>query len=444
MSENPYLSGNFAPVKEETTAFDLPTRGAIPRTLNGRFLRIGPNPLDPDPATHHWFLGNGLVHGLRLEDGQARWYRSRFVRDEEVVRLRGGDPVPGPVHEGPGAGVVNTNVVALAGKTFAIVEAGGRPMELSDELETVRISDFDGTLKGGFTAHPKVDPATGEMHAAVYSPLDENIQYLVVGTDGKVRRSVDIHLPHKPMIHDCAITENHFLILDLPCVFDARALEEGLPLPYRWHPELPARVGVLPREGSARDVVWCEVDPCFVFHPMNAYEEADGRIVLDVARHPAMFATDARGPNEGPPVLERWRVDPHGGPVKTERVDDRAQEFPRVDERRVGLPYRFGYAAELGEGFAASGLLKHDMSRGTAVSHREGEHRTFLEPVFVPTHASAGEDEGHVLAFVHDAERGASDVVILDAQDFAAPPIATIELPARVPYGFHGNWVADD
>lgn len=444
MSENPYLSGNFAPVQEETTAFDLKVRGTIPRSLCGRLLRIGPNPLDPDPATHHWFIGSGLVHGLKLEDGHARWYRSRFVRDDDVVRLRGGDPVPGPEHGGPGSGAVNTNVIGFAGRTFAIVEAGSRPMELGYELETLRRSDFDGSLKGGFTAHPKVDPATGEAHAAVYSPFDENVQYVVVAKDGKVRRSVDIHLPHKPMIHDCAITENHFLVLDLPCVFDGQALLDGIPLPYRWHPEIPARVGVLPREGSARDIVWCEVDPCYVFHPMNAYEEPDGRIVLDVARHPAMFATDALGPNEGPPVLERWRIDPKGGPVKTERVDDRAQEFPRVDERLVGRPYRFGYVAELGDSFAAPGLLKHDMRSGTAISHREGSDRTFLEPVFVPSHAGAGEDEGFVLAYVHDAKRNAADVVILDAQDFAAPPIATIELPARVPYGFHGNWVADD
>ncbi len=444
MSENPYLSGNFAPVHEETTAFDLPVRGEIPRSLRGRFLRIGPNPLDPDPATHHWFIGSGLVHGLKLEDGEARWYRSRFVRDDDVVRLRGGDPVPGPAHDGPGSGAVNTNVVGLAGRTFAIVEAGGRPVELSYELDTLRRSDFDGSLAHGFTAHPKLDPATGEMHAAVYSAFDENIQYVVVGKDGRVRRSLDIHLPHKPMIHDCAITENHFLVLDLPCVFDGQALLDGIALPYRWHPELPSRVGVLPREGSARDLVWCEVDPCYVFHPMNAYEEADGRIVLDVVRHPKMFATDKLGPSEGPPVLERWRIDPKGGPVKTERIDDRAQEFPRIDERLVGRPYRFGYVAELGTDFAAPGLLKHDMRSGTAESHREGEHRTFLEPVFVPSHEGAGEDEGYVLAYVHDANRNASDVVILHAQDFSAPPIATIELPARVPYGFHGNWVADD
>ena len=444
MNENPYLSGNFAPVAEETTAFDLPVRGEIPRDLRGRLLRIGPNPLAPDPASHHWFLGNGLVHGVRLEDGEAKWYRSRFVRDEQVVALRGGPPVPGPKNAGPGPGVANTNVIRHAGRNFAIVEAGGWPVELDDALDTLRRSDFDGTLTRGFTAHPKLDPESGELYAACYSPFDEHVQVLTVGTDGRVRRRVEVHLPHKPMIHDCAITERYFLLLDFPCVFDGRALVEGIPLPYRWHPEHGARVGLLPRDGDAGEIVWCDIEPCYVFHPMNAYDDADGRVVLDVARHPSMFRSDRHGPNEGAPVLERWRLDPRGGAIATERVDDRAQEFPRVDERRVGRPYRFGYSAALASGFVASALLKHDLVRGRVETHAEGPQRSFFEPVFVPAHAGAEEDEGYVLAYVHDAERGAADVVILDASRFDGPPLATISLPARVPYGFHGNWVADD
>lgn len=446
MTDNPYLSGNFAPVQDETTAFDLPVLGEIPKALSGRLLRIGPNPLEPDPATHHWFLGNGLVHGLKLEDGQARWYRSRLVRDDQVVALRGGDRTPGPASEAEDeiAGAVNTNVIGLAGRTFAIVEAGGRPVELDYELETLHRTDFGGTLPGSFTAHPKVDPVSGEIFAACYSPFDENVKVVTVAQDAKVRRVVDIALPHKPMIHDCAITEKYFCVLDLPCVFDAEVLEAGHPLPYHWHPEIPARVGLLPREGEASEIVWCEVDPCYVFHSMNAYDDADGRVVLDVARHPKMFDQDMRGPSEGSPILERWLIDPKGGPVKTNVVDDRPQEFPRTDERRVGRPYRYGYTAAIDDGFEAHALLKQDLQRGTTEVHAEGGQRKFLEPVFVPAHPGADEDEGWVMAYVHDAERNAADVVILEAQDFTAPPVATIQLPARVPYGFHGNWVADD
>ncbi len=444
MSENPYLTGNFGPVEEETTAFDLPSMGEIPEALNGRLLRIGPNPLAPFADNHHWFSGTGLVHGLRLRDGRAEWYRSRFVSDAALVESRGGEPLTGPENEMGHDGAVNTNVIGLGGKTFAIVEAGGRAVELSDELESIQRSDFDGSLENGFTAHPKIDPETGEIFAALYSPFDEKIQVVTLDRSGGLIRRTDIQMPHKPMIHDCAITENYFLVLDFPVIFDADVLEEGWQVPYRWHPELPSRVGLLPRAGDAGEIVWCEVEPCFAFHPMNAYEDAAGRVVLDIAKHPKMFDTDPLGPNEGPPVLERWLLDPKGGASKTEVIDDRSQEFPRIDERRVGKSYRYGYSVGLGDGFEAHGLYKQDLRERKTEYHDEGSHRAFMEPVFVPASQDADEDEGWILAYVHDAQRNQADVAILNAQDFAAPPIATVPLPARVPFGFHGNWLPED
>jgi carotenoid cleavage dioxygenase len=245
------------------------------------------------------------------------------------------------------------------------------------------------------------------------------------------------------MVHDCAITGRYFVVLDLPVTFDPKNLEDGLPLPYRWSPEYGARVGLLPREGRAEDVVWCEVEPCYVFHPMNAYDAPDGRVVMEVVRHPRMFASDFRGPNEGAPTLERWTLDPSGGPVKEERLDDEGQEFPRHDERRVGKPYRFGYTAAFGAGLALGGLLKHDLRDGKRELHHEGAARRFMEPVFVPRAPGAAEDDGWILAWLYDASTDKSDVVILHAQDFTGAPLATIHLPARVPFGFHGSFVPD-
>jgi carotenoid cleavage dioxygenase len=443
MSANPYLEGNFAPVEEELTAFDLPVTGSIPQELEGRLLRIGPNPVAPDPARHHWFLGNGMVHGVRLRSGRAEWYRNRYVRDDEVVRIKGGPEVPGPRRDSLGNGVANTNVIAHAGRTFAIVEAGNLPVELSYELDTIARSDFQGTLPGGFTAHPKRDPDTGELHAAVYSPFWEYLQYVVVGADGRVQRTVEVPAPGKPMVHDCALTARYFVLLDLPVTFNPGMLTEGYPLPYRWNPDYPARVGLLPRAGDATDVVWSEVEPCYVFHPLNAYEDEDGRVVLDVVRHPKMFATDLLGPNEGAPTLDRWIVDLQGGPVKEQRLDDRAQEFPRHDERLVGKPYRFGYTAGFAEGVAFGGLFRHDLRDGKVEVHHQGRTRMFMEPVFVPRTPDAAEDDGWVMAYLYDAATNKSDVVILAAQDFRGDPVATIELPARVPFGFHGNWAPD-
>jgi len=254
---------------------------------------------------------------------------------------------------------------------------------------------------------------------------------------------VDVPVPGRPMVHDCAISERYFVLLDLPVVFDPAVLEAGLSLPYRWTPAYGARVGLLPREGDASQVVWCDVDPCYVFHPMNAYDLPDGRVVLDVVRHPKMFATDMQGPNEGAPTLVRWTVDPKQRKVSEQTLDDRGQEFPRHDERLVGRPYRYGYTAGFSEGVAFGGLIQQDLRDGKSRVHHEGRTRHFLEPVFVPSGPDAAEDDGFVLAYVYDAERNGSDVVIVHAQDFESEPVATIHLPERVPYGFHGSWLPD-
>jgi carotenoid cleavage dioxygenase len=162
---NPYLRGSYAPVREEVMAIGLPVSGSIPEELCGRYLRNGPNPVTaPDPATYHWFTGDGMVHGIRLRDGVAEWYRNRGVRSAEVARVLGEEPRPGPVHSGMDF-AANTNVIGHAGRTFAIVEAGALPYELTDELDTIGPCDFDGTLTGGYTAHPKRDPRSGELYA---------------------------------------------------------------------------------------------------------------------------------------------------------------------------------------------------------------------------------------------------------------------------------------
>jgi carotenoid cleavage dioxygenase len=440
MTENPYLSGNFAPVEGELTTSDLPVTGEIPRELTGRLLRIGPNPIAPNPENHHWFIGNGMVHGLKLEEGRPLWYRRRFVRDDEVTEAFGWPKVPGPVHGELGGGGANTNVIGHAGRTYAIVEAGNLPVELSDDLETVARSDFDGTLPGGFTAHPKKNPKTGELHALAYSPFWDHVQMVIVGKDGRVRRTVDVPVDDKPMIHDCAITENYFVILDLPVVLDGSVIERGFAFPYAWKEGRAARVGLLPHDGTAEDVVWSEVDPCFVFHPLNAYEDSEGRVVMDVVRHPKMFASDFLGPNEGDSRLDRWVIDPSGGPVKESRLDDHGQEFPRVDERVVGSRHRYGYGTSFG-GTSLGGLLKHDVEKGTTEAYDEGDGRSFMEPVFVPRTETADEDDGWLLTFRYDRATDSGDIVILAAQDLKAGPIATIALPERVPFGFHSNWV---
>jgi carotenoid cleavage dioxygenase len=438
---NRYLQGNYAPVADELTATELAVTGSLPTALSGRYLRNGPNPLSPpEPSTYHWFTGEGMVHGIRLRDGRAEWYRNRWVRSAEVAQALGEPVRPGRVHADMDF-ASNTNVIGHAGRTLAIVEAGARPYELTYDLDTVGATDFGGTLPGGYTAHPKRDPATGELHAICYYWGWGNlVQYSVIDTAGLVRRTVDVEVGGPVSVHDMSLTERYAVIYDLPVVFDVEDAMSGVRFPYRWEPDYRARVGLLDREGGAGEVRWFDVEPCYVFHPMNAFDDGD-RVVLDVVRHARMFDTHRLGPDEGPPTLERWSVDLIGGKVVEERLDDRGQEFPRVDERVVGRRHRYGYAGAFLEEETA--LIKHDLDRRTSEVRLLASAGGASEAVFVPSGSNVAEDDGWVLSLVYDPNRDTSDLLVLNARDFTGDPQAIVHLPQRVPFGFHGNWVAD-
>jgi len=443
---NRYLAGSHAPVTEEVTAFDLPVEGAIPEELAGRYLRNGPNPLgDVDPETHHWFTGDGMVHGVRIRDGRAEWYRNRYVGSKALAEARGEDDIPGPNWNDSPRGP-NTNVGGFAGTTWAMVEAGGCPVELTYELETVGRNDFFGTLPGAFTAHPKVDPATGELHAMAYAPAQwmDHVQYVVVAPDGKVRRTLDIPLG-MTMLHDMSLTERYAVVYDQPCTVDLDLAMAGDPFPMRWDPDHGNRLGLLPREGDVADIVWVDVPLGYVFHPMNAHDDADGRVVIDLCRYERMFDRDVLGPfGDGMARLERWTVDPVGRTVSVDLVDERANEFPRHRGSLTARPYRYGYctspSAEDGVGWPT---VKHDLQTGERVELDHGPGRAAGEPVFVGREGATAEDDGWLLTFVHDLADGATDFVVLDAADLGRGPVARVPLPQRVPLGFHGNWVSD-
>ncbi len=445
LAPNPYLEGAYAPIDTEHTAFDLEVTGTLPPELDGRYVRNGPNPFEtPDPASYHWFTGAGMVHGIRLRDGRAEWYRNRWIRSTAISEALGEEPVPGERFAGMES--ANTNVIGHAGRTFAIVEAGGRPAELTDELDTVCFSDFDGTLPHGFSAHPKRDPQTGELHTVgYYWGRPELLEYTVVGTDGRVRHRVDVAVPGSPMVHDCSITERFLALYDLPVTFDLDAAMAGTRFPYAWDEDYGARVGLLPKGGEADQVQWFDVEPCYVFHPLNAYDDGDD-VVLEVVRHPRMFDRDRRGPNEGPPTLWRWTVDRAAGKVREEQLDDRPIEFPRVDERLVGRRHRYGWATGLrldGDDvvFGAEALVRYDRAAGTSEVIDLGGGRDAGEVVFVPRTAEAAEDDGWYLTLVHDRATDRSELVVLDAAAPADGPVARVHLPTRVPLGFHGNWI---
>jgi carotenoid cleavage oxygenase len=477
---NTYLEGAFAPVREEVTVADLPTTGALPAFLDGRYLRIGPNPVADAGPDYHWFMGDGMVHGVRLGDGAAKWYRNRYVRGRSTAKALGEQPPRGHLHAGMDLSP-NTNVIGHAGRTLALVEAGPSPFELTDDLDTVGPCDFDGTLRGGYTAHPLTAPATGELHAVSYFwGWGNRVRYTVVGTDGRVHKDIAVRVGGSPMMHSFSLTENYVVLYDLPAVFDKRVAAGSVPrlirpmaraslaaiigrnpipewlatamarqprgaaryndrnFPYRWDDTYPARVGVFRRDGDGRDVRWFDVEPCYVFHPLNAYEDGD-TIVLDVVRHPRMFDAVTTGPDEGPPTLDRWTVDLLAGKVREERVDDRPQEFPRVDDRLVGRRHRYGYSVGIAPAEVGDIVLRHDRVSGERQVRRFGRGRHVGEMTFVPSAPDAAEDDGVLLGYVTDLAADRTDLVVLDARTL--DDVAQVHLPVRVPAGFHGNWL---
>lgn len=495
-SGNPYLEGFLAPVGAEVTATDLEVTGHIPEHLDGRYLRNGPNPAaELDPATYHWFTGDGMVHGIALRDGHACWYRNRWVRSPAVCATLG-EPAPGRVD--PRAGMLglgaNTNVLSHAGRTLALVEGGVANYELTDELDTVGTCDFDGTLAGGYTAHPHRDPRTGELHAVSYSfARGRSVQYSVIDTNGRARRTVDISVSGSPMMHDFSLTDKYVVIYDLPVTFDpvqvmptdvprwmrlptrlvvesligrvripspiaamlGRDKRRAVGLPYAWNPDYPARIGVMPREGGNKDVRWFDIEPCYVYHPLNAYTEMRNGaeiLVLDVVSYSRMFDRDRRGPGDTLPVLDRWTINLTTGAVSTERRDDRSQEFPRINENLTGARHRFGYTVGIGGGFQAAGgskassaLYKHDYATGSSEVAPLDPDLLIGEMSFVPnpSRGDAGAEDGGVLmGYGYHRGRDEGQLLLLDAQTLES--MATVHLPQRVPMGFHGNWSPTD
>ncbi|HEY7800956.1 MAG TPA: carotenoid oxygenase family protein [Hyphomonadaceae bacterium] len=444
---NPYLTGVHEPLKTEYTEEALKVEGQIPAELNGVYLRNGPNPLKmPNHATHHWFVGDAMLHGIRMKDGKALWYRNRWIRSTHISEALGEKPIPGP--RGPlGNDSPNTNVIGHAGKIFAIVEAGGYPAEVNELLETRAHTDFGGTLGKAFSAHPHLDPDTGEQHAICYYAQEPNmVWHVVVGRDGKVRRNEPIPVQDGPMIHDCMITKSYVIVMDLPVTFSMAALVSGESFPYRWNPKHKARIGLLPREGRGTDTIWCDIDPCYIFHPANAFETEDGKVVMDACVHATMFASGATGPDSPVTPFERLTIDPVARRVTRKVIDQAPQEFPRPDERLIGKPYRYAYCVALPDDArssfqSATRIFKHDLSAGTRQVRDFGEGRMPGEFVFIPKHASSAEDEGWLMGYVVDRQNDTTDFVILDAQDFTGKPQATVTIPHRIPPGFHGNFI---
>jgi carotenoid cleavage dioxygenase-like enzyme len=457
-----HLVGGFEPLHMECDAHDLVVEGEVPRELNGAFMRNGPNPQYAPRGDYHLFAGDGMLHGFYLENGRVD-YRNRWVRTQKWRREREAGralfSAMNPMDSDPSVmglatdGLANTNVVWHGNRLLALEEAHAPFAVDPRTLESIGSHTFADKLQGPMTAHPKIDPESGEMLFFGYNAdglISEHMSFHVVDRDGNLVRSEFFRAPYAAMVHDFLITRDHVLFPIMPLTGSMERAMRGAP-PYAWEPDKGVFIGIMPRSGSVRDLRWFEGPPSFMFHPMNAW--AEGNVitaeVCEFEEAPLFPSPDGTpgDPAKAIPRLTRWTFDlgANTNTYRTERLHDIACEFPRLDERRTGLSYRYGYMAcdtnpafRVG-GFNAIGRVDH--KTGSLSLYDVGEGCATNEPVFVPRTPTSAEGDGFLLANVYDANRRATHLVILDAMDVAAGPLAKAYLDHRVPFGFHGNWV---
>ncbi len=456
---NPFLAGNYAPIRSEDEFADLAIEGEIPPALLGTLYRNGPNPqFAPRDSDHHWFAGDGMIHAFRFAGGKVSYF-NRYVQTPrwELEHAGGrslfgtfGNPLTtDPSVAGKDSGVANTNIVWHAGRLLAL-EEGHQPFELDPQSLAPRGYIPYAGRANRFTAHPKTDPETGELvffgYMAGEGFFSDQVAYGVVNATGKVTRLDAFAAPFSSMIHDFFVTKNYAAFPVLPLTGSLQRSMLGGPA-FAWEPEKGSHVGVMRRDAGVESMRWFTTDPCYVFHPMNMWEE-DGRLHVHTMQYErAPLFPDAHGTQaaDAPARLSHWTIDLADGSnsVAREYIDDLPGEFPRFDERRAGLPYRHGWFAARtrdGNGMGFNALAHVDFARRARNVYEFAAGDVPSEPVFVPRGTEEG--DGWILSVVYRGAEDRSDVCVFEARDIARGPVGLARLPRRVPFGFHGNWVA--
>jgi carotenoid cleavage dioxygenase len=460
-STNAFLAGRFAPVHDEIDVGDLRVAGTIPNDLEGGYLRNGPNPEFAPLGSYTYPLeGDGMIHGVWIEGGTAR-YCNRFVRTQSLLAeeragralfggimtpafvdtaLLGDDPDPG----WPFKLDAFVNIVRHHDRYLAL-EEGTVPYEIGSDLSTVGRYDFGGGLSAGMCAHPKIDPITGEMIVFRYDLEAPFLSWAVIGADGTVTQpatAVD-GVDRGFMIHDFAITSSSIVLVVAPLVFDFSLLGSGSPL--EWQPELGTRIAIIPRDGSG-PTRWVEGEALWAWHYANAYDDGDViRLDLPWTSAPSLMipAGQRAAVKSG---FTRATLDPTRGSITLDHLDEAGYEFPRIDDRRTGVEHR--YVTLLGRsdhaglaGGEHDRIIRWDMATGSRTHVDTGA--AIGEVTFAPRANGTDELDGYLMGYGTDLATDVAGLYIWEAAAFPAPPVAVIEIPARVPNGLHGNWFPD-
>nr|XP_043622817.1 9-cis-epoxycarotenoid dioxygenase NCED2, chloroplastic [Erigeron canadensis] len=468
------IAGNFAPVPEQSVKHNLTVIGSVPECIQGVYVRNGANPLFEPVAGHHLFDGDGMVHAVSI-NGNSVSYSCRLTETQRLVQERElGRPVfPkaigelhghsgvarlglfyarslfGLVDHSQGMGVANAGLVYFNNRLLAMSE-DDLPYQIritpSSDVETVGRYDFSEQLTSTMIAHPKLDPVSGEMFALSYDVVKKPyLKYFKFSKDGKKSQDVEIPLDIPTMMHDFAITENFVVVPDQQVVFKLQEMIKG-GSPVIYDKNKMSRFGILSKNAkTSDDMIWVDSPETFCFHLWNAWEEPETNevVVIGSCMTPADSIFNECDENLKS-VLSEIRIN-----LKTRESTKRSiiqeseqvnLEAGMVNRDKLGRKTRFAYLAIAEPWPKVSGFAKVDLVTGEIKKFFYGDERYGGEPFFLPSDPnSEREDDGYVLAFVHDEKTWKSELQVINAMTLEME--ASVKLPSRVPYGFHGTFI---
>jgi carotenoid cleavage dioxygenase-like enzyme len=467
-SGDSFHTGFFAPLRFEADIHDCEVEGRIPDDLDGSFYRTCIDRRYPQRMPNDIpYNADGAVDLFRFRRGHVD-FRTRYIRTPRYVAERAArralfgvyrnrytnDPSVADVSMNTG----NTTPVLHAGKFYCLKESSPPMLVDPHSLKTLGEYDFEGRLQAQtFTAHPKIDPVSGEMIAFSYEArgdLTDDVALHFFDARGQLTRQVWLKAPIVSMMHDFAITQRHVILPTTGMVTRLERLKQGLNH-WVYDRTAPAWVGILPRDGEAKDIRWFKGPPdrAMLIHVTNARSEGD-KVVLDAPVARGNF--NPQFPNlDGAPfdnearrnTIRRWTFD------LSRRGDDAWQEeilfpdlkptsFTRIDDRYHTLPFRYGYSLLAERGELPNAWCRLDYELNQVERFHAGDSHGLFEPQFVPRHEGAAEGDGYLIGIANDYAEMKSELVIVDASKLAAGYIARVKLPFRLHMQVHGCWAS--